>query len=181
MRKEVAMVRQALIVAITALGMCVPIAAAAAELTACGLVTDAELAAFTGGEFERDDMPPSACSVDTMKDDVFNRYLYWTLEQFELPPGMQPYPDYAKDRVAGSAENEKTDGGKPVACKVAGPKYFACFDVKSPMGSFKEGQRAALVMFAKGDAFVRITVFHDERPNLEVGTELAARIYERLP
>jgi hypothetical protein len=175
------MIRQWVIVAIGALGVSVPLGAAAADLTACGLITDAELKAFTGGTFEREDMPPSGCSVDTMKDDVFNRYLYWTLEQFELPPGMKPYPDYGKDRVAGSAENETFDGGKPVACKIAGPKHFACFDVKSPMGSFKEGQRAALVMFAKGDSFVRLTVFHDERQNLEVGTELAAKIYQRLP
>lgn len=164
-----------------ALMLGLPATTMAAELTACSLVTDAELKAFTGGEFEREDMPPSGCSVDTMKDEVFNRYLYWTLEQFELPPGMQPYPDYGKDRVAGSVENETFGGGKPVACKVKGPKHFACFDVASPMGSFKEGQRAALVLFAKGDAFVRITVFHDERPNLEVGTELAAKIYQRLP
>lgn len=175
------MIRPLTTTAFVALALCLPATTMAAELTACGLVTDAELRAFTGGEFERDDMSPSACSVDTMKDDVFNRYLYWTLEQFELPPGMKPYPDYGKDRVAGSVENEKFDGGKPLACKVKGPKHFACFDVKSPMGSFKEGQRAALVMFAKGDAFVRITVFHDERPNLEVGTELAEQIYERLP
>ncbi len=61
------MIRQALIVAIAVLGMSVPIGAAAAELTACGLITDAEFAAFTGGEFEREDMPPPACSVDTME------------------------------------------------------------------------------------------------------------------
>jgi hypothetical protein len=157
------------------------VAPASAELTACTLIPDDDARAFAGADFDRDDGAPTTCSIDTMQDGFFNRYLFVTLEQFELPPGMKPFPDYAKERVAASVENEKLDGGKPVACKVAGPKHFACFDVASPMGSFKEGQRAALVLFAKGDAFVRITVFHDERPNLEVGTELAAKIYQRLP
>jgi hypothetical protein len=170
------------VVALATVAWIASAAPAAAELTACSLISDAEAKAFAGADVEREDDAPTTCSIDTMKDDVFNRYLYLTFEQFELPPGMKMEGfDYAKERVAESAANEASTGGKALPCKVAGAKHFACFDVASPAGSFAEGQRAALVMVGKGKSFVRLTLFHDERPNLEVATELAAKIHERLP
>jgi hypothetical protein len=154
-------------------------AAGPAKLTACSLITDADVKEFAMGKYERKSDPDS-CHITVFNEDggIYIRYLYLTV--LKLPPDIKD-PNFAKDSVSQSFKNDQQDGGKPLKCSIAGATHYACLDVASPAGSFKPGQRAARVMLGKGTTKVELTVFHDKRPNLDVAKELAEKVFKRMP